>query len=400
MEDLISIIVPIYRVEDYLEECIESLINQTYKNLEIILVDDGSDDSCPQICDSYAEIDSRIKVIHKKNGGADEARKVAILQARGKYVGYVDSDDWIEPTMYEKMIGYAKEYDVDIVECGWIDFWGKKETKRKSRISPGCYKSSEFVEQIGDNFIYANKFFVHGISAYLWNKLFLKESIIEFQLMPEPSDHIVDDIMVTFPCIAKTKSIYIIDEPLYHYRVRENSLKRRIHLDAKEKILTGYPEWKNRFKDVYNELNIENQLHYFLMYMLLLKCAYIFDDKESDRYLVPFGEINKSSKIILYGAGQCGINLENYIRNTKGTNMVAWVDKNFEFLNKFYDVKNPNCILETEFDYIVISVMAENAVESIKRELMKHGIPIEKVLWVDDRYLTNPLELLKKVGIE
>ncbi len=103
MEDLISIIVPIYRVEDYLEECIESILNQTYKNLEILLIDDGSDDNCPKICDKYSEIDKRIKVIHKENGGIDSARKVGVLESKGVYIGYVDGDDWIEPTMFEKL---------------------------------------------------------------------------------------------------------------------------------------------------------------------------------------------------------------------------------------------------------------------------------------------------------
>ena len=106
MDDLISVIVPIYRVEAYLEQCIQSIRNQTYKNLEIILVDDGSDDQCPQICDRYARVDERIKVVHKVNGGLDSARKAGIIAASGKYIGYVDGDDWIEPEMYEQLLMY------------------------------------------------------------------------------------------------------------------------------------------------------------------------------------------------------------------------------------------------------------------------------------------------------
>ena len=115
MGELISVIVPIYRVEKYVEQCIQSICNQTYRNLEIILVDDGSDDECPQICDRYAQRDERIKVIHKENGGLDSARKVGILAATGKYIGYVDGDDWIEPEMYEKLLESIYKFDVEFL---------------------------------------------------------------------------------------------------------------------------------------------------------------------------------------------------------------------------------------------------------------------------------------------
>ena len=126
----VSIIITCYNLAQYLPDLIESIENQTYKNLEIILVDDGSDDQCPQICDYYAHIDARIKVIHKKNGGLDSARKAGILAANGKYIGYVDGDDWIEPEMYEKLYGYAQQYDVDVVESGAIDLYINEEKKR------------------------------------------------------------------------------------------------------------------------------------------------------------------------------------------------------------------------------------------------------------------------------
>ena len=104
MEELISVIVPIYKVEAYLERCIRSIVNQTYKNLEIILVDDGSPDSCPDICDVWKEKDDRIKVIHKKNGGLSDARNAGMQIMTGTYISYIDSDDWVANDMYEKMM--------------------------------------------------------------------------------------------------------------------------------------------------------------------------------------------------------------------------------------------------------------------------------------------------------
>ena len=117
-EELISIIVPIYNIEPYLEDCIKSLTVQTYKNIEIILVDDGSTDGCPDICDKYASLDSRIVVIHKKNGGLVSARKAGLEKSSGKYIGYVDGDDWVEPLMYEDMYNNMKTSNSDIVASG------------------------------------------------------------------------------------------------------------------------------------------------------------------------------------------------------------------------------------------------------------------------------------------
>ena len=114
MDKLISVIVPIYNVEEYLNECVDSILNQTYKNLEIILVDDGSTDKSGIICDDYAKIDSRIKVIHKKNGGLSDARNVGIDRALGEFIIFIDSDDYIDHSMCEILLAYASKYDVDI----------------------------------------------------------------------------------------------------------------------------------------------------------------------------------------------------------------------------------------------------------------------------------------------
>ena len=134
MGELISVIIPIYNVEAYLDECIASVIAQTYSNLEIILVDDGSPDNCPQMCDEWAAKDSRIRVIHKENGGLSDARNAGIDIATGEYIAFVDSDDWIEPEMYEIMLAALKNENADICACNILscfperrNAWGCEE---------------------------------------------------------------------------------------------------------------------------------------------------------------------------------------------------------------------------------------------------------------------------------
>ena len=155
MNDLISVIIPIYGVEPYLEQCIQSVRNQTYKNLEIILVCQDSGDRCPQICERHASEDERIKVIHPLNTGLDYARKQGMRAATGKYVGYVDGDDWIEPNMYEELLKYAQEYGVDVVESGVIDSWIDVEKNRTTYLEEGCYKGIDFIEKVEPKLLYS-----------------------------------------------------------------------------------------------------------------------------------------------------------------------------------------------------------------------------------------------------
>lgn len=120
-EKLLSVIVPVYKVEPYLRRCVDSIRNQTYKNLQIILVDDGSPDRCGEICDAYAEIDERIIAVHQKNRGLSGARNTGLRYAKGEYVAFVDSDDWIAPTMYETLVRMIEKNDLDIARCGIIE---------------------------------------------------------------------------------------------------------------------------------------------------------------------------------------------------------------------------------------------------------------------------------------
>ena len=397
MHDLISVIVPIFRVEQYLEQCIQSIRNQTYKNLEIILVDDGSDDRCPQICDKYAYIDKRVKVIHKENGGLDSARKAGISVAMGKYVGYVDGDDWIEPIMYEKLIEYIHMYDVDIVESGVIDSWSNVERKRTPYLSEGCYKDRDFIEKVESKLLYVGAFFAHGISPYLCSKLFLKEKIIRYQMIQDLTNIMFDDVMLSLPCIAESKKVYISHDCYYHYVVRNNSLKRAIRIEEVKKIFECYPEFYARFKGTKLCFKEDKQIQYFVMYWMLLNVPYIFDNPHSEMILTPFGGIERKNKIILYGAGAAGIHLENYIQSVEGCNIICWVDRNYESLQSVLNVTSPKEIVNYDYDYVIISILRESAVQSAKKDLMEFGVPKDKILWIEQKYIENPELLLSKV---
>lgn len=397
MNDLISVIVPIYRVEAYLDQCIQSIRNQTYRNLEIILVDDGSDDQCPQICDRHAQEDGRIKVIHKKNGRSDSARKAGMLAATGKYVGYVDGDDWIKPEMYEKLLAYAQTYDVEVVESGVIDTGISGQKNRLPYLPEGYYKGKDFVEKVEPWILYAGVFFEHGISPYLCSKLFLREKVMKYQMMPGIVNEVQVDTMVSLPCIAETKSVYISHDCYYQYRIRTNSLKREYRKEEIKYLFEGYSEFFTRFEGSKLCSGEDNQINYYVMFWLLFRAPQAFDNPKDNRFLIPFGGIESGASIVLYGAGAAGIHLETYLRSINKYHLVCWTDQNYETLRETIDVVSPDEIVNQEYDYVIISILREDAVQGVKRKLIELGVPQEKIIWIKQEYIDDPELLLKKV---
>ena len=167
--DLISVIVPVYKVEKYLNKCVQSIVNQTYKNLEIILVDDGSPDNCPEMCDEWAKKDSRIKVIHQENAGLAEARNSGISVATGEFFMFIDSDDHAEPDMIELLLNLSMEYNADVSSCG---FYFDYENDNKAEA---CDFSDEIrIADINERII---DLLTGGFSGTVWNKLYRADAV-------------------------------------------------------------------------------------------------------------------------------------------------------------------------------------------------------------------------------
>ena len=213
-EPLISIIIPVYKVEKYLEKCISSVINQTYKNLEIILVDDGSPDNCGIICDEYAKKDERIMVVHKKNGGLSDARNAGIRIATGEYIGFVDSDDWIDCNMYKKLYELLKDHDADISVCELQRTTNSVKNIKNTKVKINIYTQKE----------YMMKFFKIGsqtIEYYATTKLYKRDLIDDKQY---PKGLTSEDVLGTCKAILKAKKIVKSNEKLYYYRYNEDSI--------------------------------------------------------------------------------------------------------------------------------------------------------------------------------
>lgn len=272
MDKLISVVIPIYNVEKYLKKCVDSIINQTYKNIEIILVDDGSPDSCPEICDEYQKKDSRIIVYHKNNGGLSDARNFGIEKSKADYIIFIDSDDYIEKDMVETLFNNIIKFNADISMCNFVEEDDNGNILKKVDYTNTIYSYStnealyELVSQ-------------KKITNHAWNKLY-KKSL--FKSVRYPVNQLMEDINTTYKLFEKSNKIVFEDKPLYHYIQRGNSIlgnvteKRILDQDKAVKERNSYLYEKYTFlKDIILIDNLENlKTIYRLSYIMNYKEIY------------------------------------------------------------------------------------------------------------------------------
>lgn len=242
---LISVIVPIYKVESYLDRCVASLVEQTYNELEIILVDDGSPDKCPDMCDEWAKKDSRIKVIHKANGGLSDARNAGMAIASGEYIGFVDSDDWLETDFCEKLLQALIDNSCDIAACNYRRVSGEENIESdKGSGAIICYDKNQAMSELIDN----------TIQQVVWNKLY-KSTVVEGILFEKGKYH--EDEFWSYQVFGRCEKIVTVEYIGYNYLQREASIMGERYslkrLDAVEAKVRRCSYLKEKFPKLYNK---------------------------------------------------------------------------------------------------------------------------------------------------
>lgn len=236
--DLISIIVPVYKVESYLNKCIESIVNQTYQNLEIILVDDGSPDHCPAMCDDWAKKDERIRVIHKSNGGLSDARNAGMKIASGDYLGFVDSDDWIAPEMYERLLYAINKDQSDIAACSVEMIWEDHTPSQLLTVQENCVLNRDEAQ--------AALLKESELKQPVWYKLYRKEVIAD---IPFEKGKYHEDVFWSYQAIGNANKVSIISYIGYFYWQRKGSIMGESYsmkrLDAMGAYCRRYEYMKN-----------------------------------------------------------------------------------------------------------------------------------------------------------
>lgn len=174
---MISVIVPVYKIEEYLRQCLESLSAQTLDDMEIIIVDDGSPDGCPEICDEYAAKDARMKVVHKQNGGLLSARKAGVAASSGDYIGFVDGDDWVEPETFMNMHNAIIKYSPDMVLSDFLSDFGERREPSDQCFEEGFYDRARLESEIFPKMLFDGRFYRFGVNPNCWSKLVKRELI-------------------------------------------------------------------------------------------------------------------------------------------------------------------------------------------------------------------------------
>lgn len=253
-EDLVSVIVPVYNVENYLRECIDSIVAQTYRNIEVILIDDGSKDSSGKICDEYAAKDNRIKVIHKENGGLSEARNSGLEIASGDWIAFVDSDDYIDEEMLDTLVDLANYNNAQVAMCNFRAT--SRPLDNNTDLVTNVFSRDELLE------VYTKRAKEYSITNSVWDRIYKKELVKEIRFVPR---RLNEDILYTMQVFLRADIVAYTSVKLYHYRdIREGnisgvkvslkSINDKIYLTglaAKQLRTNGYGE----LADIYESLN-------------------------------------------------------------------------------------------------------------------------------------------------
>lgn len=395
MKPLISVIIPVYQVAPYLKQCIESIINQTYSNLEIILVDDGSTDESGKICDQYADTDNRINVVHQENKGLSASRNKGIELANGEYLSFIDSDDWVDQRFIDVMYKISISSGCDIVQCNFrnvIDDWTYID-KREGNYT--IYSPKEFS--------IATYTLLSWKCNVAWNKLY-KASL--FDGIRYPVGKIHEDEFTTYKLIWRANSIAATNTKLYFYRQRSDSIMGSVYSLKRLDAGLAYRERKKFYQDK-NEtkiLELVRMAHSeWIGWQLPLLRQYgesgskllaelerekeCLEEKVKDNhtykaglrfhgYLFPFGSIQYGSRIILYGAGDVGTQYYRQLMESNYCDVVVWIDREAEKYKELgFQVKKENevCLDDINAEYIIIAINNDMAAKDIIYKLRQSG---------------------------
>ena len=265
---MISVIVPVYKVEKYLRRCLDSLAAQMLDDMEVIIVDDGSPDGCPAICDEYAAKDARMKVVHKENGGLLSARKAGLAVSKGDYIGFVDGDDWVEPDTFLNMYKAICEYspDPDMVLSDFLCDYGDRAEPSSQCFEDGFYNHDRLEKEIFPRMLFDGRFYSFGVNPNCWSKLVRRE-LIEKNLIPvDERIRMGEDAAFIYPCLLDSQSIACVKTPTYHYRITGQSMSTAYDEKLKDIILLPYKRLKEKNAD--SDFDISTQLDYYLLYMV------------------------------------------------------------------------------------------------------------------------------------
>ena len=402
---MISVIIPVYNSEKYIAECLNSILAQTYKDLEIILVDDGSTDGSAGICEDYVRKDNRIKLVRQENGGSTKARKTGLEVSQGEYISFVDSDDWLDDCFYENLYGLLTVNDADMIVSGCCRESKDSTQVLVNRFADGLYKGAELEEKVYPKMMYYSESgcYAWGILQYLWNKIFKREVI-------EPCIYTIDsriydgeDVACVFDACLRADSIYVDNHAYYHYRIHENSICTMER--GENYFINGirlYNYMRSTFSNMKNGNTLLKQLPFFMnMFMnngaiAAFGCGYQ-PMYSKDDWSLPSEIQTQSARVCIYGAGKVGTSFYTQLVKKKEIEVIAWVDSRAHGQKiGLVTIEKPEVIFCKAWDYILVAVQNEKMAGEIKEWLIKRGVEPTRIIWEQPKAVSVGYQLVKK----
>lgn len=377
----ISVIVPVYNVEDYIEKCIKSIRNQSYTDLEIILVDDGSTDRSGIICDEQAREDARISVIHKSNGGLVSARKAGANRATGEYIANVDGDDWIERDYIGNFVKEIETCKTDIV---WSvshikDYKNYRKLWFPKNVERVMIESKDGQDQLLQ-LVSGEKGYQNDIEFANWIKCVRREIYCKAQNNVDNGIVHGEDFACTIICLSLTKDVRFIRNDGYHYVQRESSIERnraQYSIDRDELLLHNIMNYFEK-----TGINSSGFKKLIMGYYMRARILHDFGSLQNSAYnfLYPYVNVRKGSRLVVYGAGAVGKSIMAYLSTSIDYTVVAWIDSNMS--KKLIDgwvIGSLDDVNQWTYDYIVLATNKVAYSHEMREELTARGVLEEKI---------------------
>lgn len=375
----ISVVVPIYNAGKYLRMCLNSIVNQAYQEFEAILIDDGSTDESGEICDQFAGQDGRLRVVHKQNEGLICARKTGVQAAQGKYIAFVDADDWIDADFLETGVYQMEHEGADIVITGCIRENETSAVTVKNKIGAGIYDVKGMIKDIYPRMLHYEAFYEFGILPYVWNKFYKKQLLETCYLDIDPEIYDGEDVAVVYPYLLKAQKAVVTADAKYHYRIHNESMTANRKADYYENTARLYLHLAAKFQASAYCQCMMPQLDSYMRMMIWQGNPSGF--VESTKFIFPFSEIPQGSSMILYGAGYVGQIFHHQLILSKYCTVAAWVDKGYqrEELRQM-GVVGMDALHTQQYDYVVLAVSNAEIAAEIITQLISNGVDKEKII--------------------
>lgn len=436
MKDLVSVIIPVYNTESFLSQCLDSVCGQTYQNIEIILVNDGSTDGSRRICMNYEEKDARVFFTEKDNGGNTSARKHGLKIAHGKYICFVDSDDWVEKDMIERLLKNMKQYQTDLVTAGFL-YENESEEKNKKgggKLEPGVYQGQNYRNIFIPRMFYGNPINGWGIWPTLWGKMFVRDRLEKFLMGLNEKIFYGEDAATLYPYCLNAESAVILDDVVYHYRVRQSSVSSRKNPEIFNNLCLLYDYLYVFFEADEKSKTLLECLEYYALNLFnhalrmqtnfngnmeaiwwkkeintrepILPVHKVEDSepevKKNEKpyewksiWLFPFHLIPEGSRFIIYGSGYIGKSFVWQLkRSNKKIEFVKWLDTYGmcakEPTLELDDIKHIN---NYEYDFVVLASANSEVEQKMRGDVRKLGVDDKKIIWELPQQINGIVEL-------